>query len=143
MSCGCLLSTRVEIRGCRSLRRSLIAELSFKWKLLREEKCSDLYIVDQLVTFNIHVLFMPSLCICNSEFLCGPHVLALLTHGGPPDHVERPWTRVLVIGKRYKRHTNIICLLSSTFTTLFTLFSMNFLLFATMYIYVYIYICIK
>ena len=39
-------------------------------------------ILYQLVTCNIHLLFTPSLCMCSSAFLCGPHVLALWTQFG-------------------------------------------------------------
>ena len=38
----------------------------------------------KFVTCHIHLLFIPSLCICTSEFLCGPHVVALWTLLGSP-----------------------------------------------------------
>ena len=38
------------------------------------EKCKNSCILCQLVTFNIHLLLIPSLCMCNSPFFCGPHV---------------------------------------------------------------------
>ena len=37
------------------------------------KKCSNSYILCLLITFNIHLLLMPSLCICNSAFFYGSH----------------------------------------------------------------------
>ena len=44
--------------------------------LFLNEKFNNFFILCQLVTCNTHLLFMPSLCICNSAFFCAPHVLA-------------------------------------------------------------------